>query len=208
MTSFVALCIGALLALANPLLAEAVSLPPGTEACELGGWSTDTDPRGLNVRAEPSAHARVLGALPPPFRYRGASEAAPEGGYRTEFKIVGYRDSWFPIEGSEPPGRRYEPEGRYPHRHPRPYAGRGWVSVTKVGAQYANGDTRMGGLFEQPREDAYWKPARNEAGEPISADGGPKRILACKGSWALVESNDGVRGWWRSLCSSQDTNCS
>ena len=24
----------------------------------------------------------------------------------------------------------------------------------------------------------------------------------------LVESHDGVRGWWRALCSSQVTNCS
>ena len=39
-------------------------------------------------------------------------------------------------------------------------------------------------------------------------DGGPKRIFACSGLWGLVESEDGVRGWWRSLCSNQVTNCS
>ena len=160
------------------------------------------------MRAEPSTHARARHAptaLPLQWRVRCGTRERISHGIQGRWVS---RDGWFLIKGGEPPGRRYEPEGRYPHRHARAYAGRGWVSVTKVGAQYANGDTRMGGLFEQPREDASWKPARNEAGEPISADGGPKRILACKGSWALVESNDGVRGWWRSLCSSQDTNCS
>jgi hypothetical protein len=40
------------------------------------------------------------------------------------------------------------------------------------------------------------------------ADGGPKRIFASSGYWGLVESENGVRGWWRSLCSNQVTNCS
>jgi hypothetical protein len=66
----------------------------------------------------------------------------------------------------------------------------------------------MGGLFQAPHVDAKWTPARNSFGSEISADGGPKRILACSGFWALVESHDGVRGWWRRLCSSQVTNCS
>ncbi|MGY3074508.1 hypothetical protein ACVWZZ_000879 [Bradyrhizobium sp. LM6.10] len=36
-----------------------------------------------------------------------------------------------------------------------------------------------------------------------TTDGGPKRSLR-----GLVESQDGVRGWWRALCSNQVTNCS
>jgi hypothetical protein len=66
----------------------------------------------------------------------------------------------------------------------------------------------MGGLFQAPHADAKWTPAKGEGGSPISADGGPKRVLACSGYWALVESHDNVRGWWRRLCSSQVTNCS
>ncbi|HEX8168285.1 MAG TPA: hypothetical protein VF601_21170 [Beijerinckiaceae bacterium] len=182
-------------------------LPAGTMPCELGAWSADRDPKGLNVRAGPSAGARVLGRLPPPFRYKGGSEAAPEGGWRTEFTIVGYKDGWFLIEGATPPGRSYE-DGAYPRRHPKPYPGRGWVAAAKVGAAFANGDTRMGGLFQAPHVDARWTPAKGEGGEPISVDGGPKRIIACSGLWALVESHDGVRGWWRRICSNQVTNCS
>jgi hypothetical protein len=189
------------------LAATKDKLPPGTEPCDLRAWSTDIDMAGLNVRAEPSAKARVLGTLPPPFRFKTESETAPDEGYRTEFTIRGYKDGWFLIDGATPPGRRYVND--YPKRFPKPYAGRGWVHASKVGAQYANGDTRMGGLFQAPHADARWTPAGREAGGgSISADGGPKRVLACSGYWALVEAHDGVRGWWRRLCSSQVTTCS
>lgn len=88
----------------------------------------------------------------------------------------------------------------------------------RVGAQYPNGDLPVravdehgapaGGLYQAPSIDAAWTPARNEYGSPISGDGAPKRILACSGLWALVESHDGVVGWRRRLCSSQVTSFS
>ena len=56
--------------------------------------------------------------------------------------------------------------------------------------------------------DAKWTPAQRKLGGPLDTDGGPKRLFACSGYWGLVESQDGVRGWWRSLCSNQVTNCS
>lgn len=192
------------------IAAGATSLPAGTVPCDIRGWSEDKDPAGLNVRAEPSAQAKVLGKLPPPFKFkaRNKSENTPDGGWLTEFHIVGVKDGWFLIEGAAPPGKAYEDESVYPKNPPKPYAGRGWIAGNKIGAQYANGDTRMGGLFQAPHVDAKWTPAKNGFGSEISADGGPKRILACSGTWALVESHDGVRGWWRRLCSSQVTNCS
>jgi hypothetical protein len=184
-------------------------LPDGAEPCDLGGWSGDSDPRGLNVRAGPSMKARVLGTLPPPYRLKmGGSENTPDGGWLTEFRIIGFKDGWFLIEGATPPGKKYEDEEKYPRNAPKPYAGRGWVAANKVGANYANGGTRMGGLFQAPFADAKWMPAQRKLGGPLDTDGGPKRILACSGPWGLVESQDGVRGWWRSLCSNQVTNCS
>ena len=191
------------------LAQKRATLPPGTEPCNLGAWSEDHDPHGLNVRAEPSAKARVLGTLPPPYRLKmGGSENTPEGGWLTEFRIIGFKDGWFLIEGAKPPGLSYEDERKYPRNAPKPYAGRGWVAASKVGASYANGGTRMGGLFQAPFIDAKWTPAKRKLGGALDTDGGPKRILACSGYWGLVESEDGVRGWWRSLCSNQVTNCS
>ena len=191
------------------LAAKRSTLPDGTEPCDFGAWSVDKDPNGLNVRAEPSIKARVLGTLPPPYRLKlGGSENTPDGGWLTEFRIIGFKNGWFLIEGAKPPGKDYEDEKRYPRSAPKPYAGRGWVASNKVGASYANGATRMGGLFQAPFVDAKWMPAQRELGGPIDTDGGPKRILACSGLWGLVESQDGVRGWWRGLCSNQVTNCS
>jgi hypothetical protein len=186
------------------LAAKAKDLPDGTVPCDLFAWSIDRDPKGLNVRAEPSTKARILGTLPPPFRFKGRGEAVVQPhSWLTEFKIIGTKDGWFLIEGARPPGQEYEDAKVYPRNHPKPYPGRGWVHASKVGANYANGQTRQNGLFQAPHTDAKWMPADADGGGQ-----GPKRILACSGLWALVESQDKVIGWWRALCSNQVTNCS
>ena len=85
------------------LAASRDRLPPGTEPCDLGAWSADRDPRGLNVRAAPSASSKVLGTLPPPFKFKAKGrENTPEGGWLTEFRIIGFKDGWFLIEGATP----------------------------------------------------------------------------------------------------------
>ena len=77
------------------LAQKRAALPSGTEPCDLGAWSEDRDPNGLNVRVEPTVKARVLGTLPPPYRLKmGGSENTPEGGWLTEFRIIGFKDGW------------------------------------------------------------------------------------------------------------------
>ena len=184
---------------------KAAALPAGTVPCNLGVYSSERDPKGLNVRAEPSVKARVLGTLPPPFKIRRSDADQPDDGYHTEFTIIGFRDGWFLIEGAKPPGKEYEPDR--PLKFPKVYAGRGWVAANKVGASFANGATRGGGLFQAPHVDARWTRVPDRHGNEIGPDSSPDRILTCSGLWALVEKN-GVRGWWRNLCSNQVTNCS
>ena len=75
------------------LAAKRAALPEGTEPCDLGAWSEDKDPNGLNVRAEPSVKARVLGTLPLPYHLKmGGSENTPDSGWLTEFRIIGFKD--------------------------------------------------------------------------------------------------------------------
>ena len=121
--------------------------------------------------------------------------------------VIGFKDGWFLIQGAKPPGQEYDDARIYPKNHPRPYAGRGWVAGNKIGAFFANGATRSGGLFQAPDADARWRRVIDRHGNELGGGPGPDRILACSGVWALVEIN-GARGWWRHLCSNQVTNCS
>ena len=135
--------------------------------------------------------ARVLGTLPPPYRLKmGGSENTPEGGWLTEFRIIGFKDGWFLIEGATPPGKEYEDEKKYPRNAPKPYAGRGWVAANKVGANYANGGTRMGGLFQAPFVDAQWMPAAAQARRHRSIPTAARN--ACSPA-------AGIGDWWKAM---------
>ena len=71
-------------------------LPPGAVACrDFTAFANDPDPNGLNVRAEPDAHAKILGRLPPPLVY-----AADDIWYATA-SVIGFKKGWFLIEGGE-----------------------------------------------------------------------------------------------------------
>lgn len=182
------------------------TLPPGTEPCSLGAWSNDTDPAGLNVRAAPGLKAKVVGIVPPPRKLPPSEEAFGPEPLKSEFGVFGYRDGWFLIGKISAPGVAYDI--RYPASAPQPYKGRGWVNAKMVGGALANGGLPMGEVFASPHADAARKVVKNAAGEPIGLDGTPFRLLACSGWWGLVEFPDGQRGWWRSICSNQATNCS
>jgi len=201
-----AIVLAASVAIARPL-------PDGVTPCDMGGYSVDMDPQGANVRAEPARNARVVGKLAPPIKTGPKDEAEPgDGLWRTTFRIIGFKDGWFLIEKGLHPFD--DPEnianmGRRSTGGVKTYTGRGWIAAGLVGGQYANtGLPPEGALYAEPREDGQRFPARTRGGAPIGADGGPKKVLACLGDWVKVESFDGVTGWWRTLCSTQVTNCS
>lgn len=177
-------------------------VPAGTEPCELSGWSVDADAAGLNVRAQPSGQARILGRVPPPWTPPGGEGEAAT--YRAEFDIAGYRDGWFLIRNIRAPGADYGET--YPRGRPQPFRGQGWVSARMVGAALANGGLPAGHLLQAPNEHAATRPV-SRAGEPVSTGDVVQKLLACSGRWGLIEI-EGVRGWWTSLCSNQVTNCS
>jgi hypothetical protein len=190
----------------NKVRNELKNHPQGIEPCSLGAWSNDVDPKGLNVRAAPDAKARVLGIVPPPWKMPKDREVFGPEPVKAEFRIIGQKDGWFLIEKIKAPGTPYGEA--YPRHLPQPFMGRGWVNGRMVGAAYAHGGLPEGRLYLSPHADAGFLDASDKSGNPISADGSPARILACSGWWALIETDTGQRGWKRSLCSNQVTNCS
>jgi hypothetical protein len=175
-------------------------LPDGVEPCSLGAWSVDADPRGLNVRAQPSAGALSGGGATPRTLAPSAREAFGPEPVRAEFRVIGHKDGWFLIENIQAPGAPYGIA--YPRNLPQPFKGRGWVGGRLIGGALANGGLPSGRLYVSPHADAAFLTAGDGAGDPI------RRIHACSGWWALVETNEGRRGWWRALCSNQATTCS
>lgn len=181
------------------------NLPKDVEACSLGAWSNDIDPKGLNVRAAPAANAPVLGIVPPPRKLPKEHEFSSDP-VKAEFRIIGHREGWFLIENIKAPGVAYD--APYPRHLPQPFKGRGWVNGRMVGAAYANGGLPAGRLYLSPNADADYKTAADKDGNPVGADGSPARLLACSGWWGLIETKEQQRGWLRTLCSNQATNCS
>ncbi|MFC5070008.1 SH3 domain-containing protein [Flaviflagellibacter deserti] len=180
-------------------------IPSGVIPCSINGWSNDPDPSGLNVRAAPDTRSMILGRLAPPWKGSGGADIAGDMGYRTEFRIIGYRKGWFLIQDAQEPGAPYEDPP--PKRHPKSFKGRGWVKARLVGAAYANSNLSPALLRQAPHRDAALRPTLD--GEPrLSIDGTLEVLEACSGQWALTRSRDGQHGWWRGICSNQVTNCS
>jgi hypothetical protein len=76
----------------QPGPAPVYPVPAGTACAIRGGWSTDGDPAGLNVRAGPSASAPIVGKLPPPEYVEEFDRVMA-----VSFDVVETRDGWFRI---------------------------------------------------------------------------------------------------------------
>lgn len=184
---------------------ERAKLPEGTEPCNLYAWSTDADPKGLNVRAAPNMSARVLGVAPAPRKPTGrARQEHGDGPFRSDFTIIGYKDGWFLVKDIRAPGVSYD--ASYPKSLPQPYKGRGWVSASLVGASQGEMEGRDGLLYDAPHGDARFSAALDEGNSPYGYGAQP-RILACSGSWTFIETKSGARGWTREMCGNYLQGC-
>lgn len=174
------------LALAPHAFAASVTVPADTTTCKLEGWSTDKDPKGLNVRAAPNASAPILAKLPP--------RPQADNGSLAQFEVIGFKDGWVLIKGAS-----YGDYGDPPPATPL-YSGMGWVHGSRVGGEMLGGENLVG-LYAEPKDSAKRLP------RPASIDGiEVKALLGCTGSWAKVDTNMGV-GWANGLCANQVTTC-
>lgn len=178
--------------------------------CDLEGWTTDTDPKGLNVRAAPSAQAAIVGTLP-------GYEASADSLRTSRFSITGSANGWLRIEG----GREYRVQDVPDEWPDRPaYAGSGWISGRHAGfaVQSAHGHAKP---------DASSTTLLDLKGDWLTDVGAVDRIVACSGKWALVDFHlehrrDGdrlvdltprektassARAWFRAVCPLIETTC-
>jgi len=188
---------------------EPVWVPSGETKCELSGWSIDIDPKGTNVRAAPSAKARVVGKLPAYV----VTDGGLSGGVGIDFDIIGSHNGWLKITGAKD-----DPD--HTELPPRPtYAGTGWVSgklvwfAVQSGRGYAKPDATSKQLFDFGSD---W----------LTDFAKIERVEACQGKWALLDilfayrrdaTGDLIslpaaerkrgRAWFRRICGIQETTC-
>ena len=165
--------------------------PAPSAACGFSGWSSDPDPRGLNVRAEPSANARVLGTLPPPEDHPDNETA-----FGATFDVLESRDGWFRIRNA----RRWSQEGRDPSTLPS-----GWISGRYLAFQLLTDK-----VFEAP-DPASRLVLTSEMVEGTLTQFRYRRPTECRGEWVrlTVTGQDGRdrQGWVRGIGGIQETTC-
>ncbi len=175
---------------ANP--AEVYHVPAGTACAIRGGWSTDGDPAGLNVRAGPSADAPIIGRLPP-------AEYSPDFDrvMAVSFDVIETRDGWFRIANAY--------RGRDSLAAPSTLPS-GWISGRHVG-------------FALQTDKAFVSPDPGSAvvaAAWMDSDGALRLFeyrhpTECRGEWVRlnVTGHDRVEreAWARGVCNSQETSC-
>jgi hypothetical protein len=188
------------------------------KACILQGWSSDREPRGLNVRARPDIRARIIGNIPfdsgkPDEDYRG---------FGVQFDILASHNGWIKIrnaaDGYQRPGLVDKPI----------YKGEGWVHGSRVtfyvqSARVRAHPAREAPLIAEMRMSQTHKGETTWVPEWLTDIARIEIVLACEGKWALVRyrgktelageklapesvAKDGA-GWVTGICPAQETTC-
>lgn len=178
--------------------ANAVALPdddPGQtkgtlHICDFGGWSADRDPKGLNVRALPSATARIVRILPAPaYDPDFEREMAPS------FDVFEARNGWFLIGvlDTNVPG----------HRTPIPW---GWIHGSKIDFAVQSDVAFTAPDPASPVAATSWWDEK-DGGHPFTY----RHPIDCKGHWVqlTVAGRDKREriAWTRGVCEIQETTC-
>lgn len=185
--------------LASPALAAEVETA-GAGQCTTRGYNKDTDPRGTNLRAAPSAQAAIIGHLPP----REAVEPGSDDLVGAEFDIIGGKDGWLLIRDAHAGAD-----------DKLVFKGPGWISGRLVGFTLGGGVLR-----EAPDVDA--KAVAKLSGELKDGSGyGPDSyevmaVHGCAGHFvdvtirlapSIAPKAKPLRGWNERACSTQVTTC-
>jgi hypothetical protein len=159
--------------------------------CNFSGWSSDLDPNGLNVRAEPSATARIVGTLPPPEPGQDI-----EVDFGVTFDVVESRNGWFRIENA----RRWSDSASGPSSLPI-----GWISGRYL-------------TFQLQTDKVFAAPDPHSRVVLTSWDDNGTLMqfrynhpTECSGEWvrltAIGRDGSEQEGWVRGICGIQETTC-
>jgi hypothetical protein len=185
--------------LLSPAMAATVDTS-GVTACKLNGWSNDSDPAGLNIRAAPRADAEIIGRVPQPRTHadgKPVEEAA-------EFEIIGSRNGWFLITGVKFVGY-YSDNGK----DRAVFAGPGWVFADKVRFLINDSQVRDAPAINAKVVAKLRLEKPDGAAGPDSAQ--IDHVFGCSGAFAEaavhMEGQRPTRGWVTKICSNQVTTC-
>ncbi len=155
--------------------------------CSLDAWSADKDPKGLNVRAAPSAGSGIVAVLPP-----------PENGIAVEMHVIASQNGWFEINHAEFADYPGEVTAK------KVFEGHGWVFGDRIGFLVNDAKLRDG-------PDADSKTIANLLTDSSGPDSfNVLRVLDCKGDRAKVDgvfAGKTLHGWVSNICSNQVTTC-
>lgn len=173
-----------LLALASPGRADERG-----QRCSFNGWADDSDQAGVEVRAGPSADARVVGRLPPP-------ELDGDIPFGVEFRVVEAKNGWFRIERPYRWSQGQNPPFDLPE---------GWIAGRSL--DFA---LQTDKAFEAPNPRS-----RVVATTWAASDGHHvfdyRHPSDCRGEWVrlLVTGHDRRErpAWARGVCGHQETTC-
>jgi hypothetical protein len=183
-----------------PTSAAAASVDTaGVTKCDLNSYSTDTDPKGTNIRSAPNASAPIIGHVPP------EPNSSSEETEASSFHIIGAKNGWLLIENVVPGGTVGQDTGIS-------FKGPGWISGALAG--FTVGSVK---LHSAPAISAPVVAKLGDESKGYGPDSyAVKRVNACQGTFAdiTVQLPPGidkhakpVRGWAAAVCDTQLTTC-
>lgn len=168
------------------------------KTCNMGAFVIETDPKGLNVRAEPNASAKILGTIPPMRKEKdGTYQVMPE------VSVTGAQNGWFKIkEARDNESLMKELVGTKPRKM---FNGEGWVHGSKLTVK-----SQANRGYEKPDPKSSVIARRDEGSFDGADDFLSFQLKDCQGSWARVQDKrlkSKNQFWLDSICALQETSC-
>lgn len=166
--------------------------------CDIDGFVTEQDPKGLNVRESPSQKSKILGVIPPALFEK--NESGLKYLVKPELKIIGSQHGWIKIKNAQESGIFEELTGIKPRKM---FTGTGWVSGKML-------------TIKSQAKKAYSEPSitsrvvHSESPDLNFDKIDSYQLLACQDRWVYVIDKDlkkQNRYWLNKTCGFQETTC-